>query len=325
MEKERGKVSWIFAKFHKKTTLVPMLEYLLFALFSGAGQEMLAQVQLQQLPEIEILNPLSLPQLEAGRVAPKLLASEETAVFAQDISSKKILLSERVDRAQPIASLTKIMTALMILSDHELEEEVIVPLAATKVVGAQIGIYQYERLTVKTLLQAALIPSANDAAVALAAWDAGSEEEFAVKMNEKARELGITTATFFNATGLDMWNENTETWYGNEMSARDVARMTRFALQNDFFKETVAQRHFWGTSVGGEFLHEKKSTNQLFDTFLNLSGVKTGYTQLAGQCFVSLGSTVDDHEVLTVILGSTDRFGETKKLLSWVYDSFTWK
>jgi D-alanyl-D-alanine carboxypeptidase (penicillin-binding protein 5/6) len=193
------------------------------------------------------------------------------------------------------------------------------------VMGARIGLYEYEKLTVKTLLQAALIPSANDAAVALAIWDAGSEEAFAQKMNEKAEELGLKTAEFFNSTGLDMWNDETESWYGNKMSARDVARMARFALQDEFFRETVAQRHFWGTSVGEEFLHEKKSTNQLFDTFLNLSGVKTGYTPLAGQCFVALGNTQDGHEVLTVVLGSVDRFGETKKLLSWVYDSFKWK
>ncbi len=302
-----------------------MLEYLLFALFSVSGQEMLSQVNLKELPKIEILNPTSLPQLEAGRIAPKLLANERTAVLAQDMDSKKILLSERENRAQPIASITKIMTALVILSDHDLDEIVTVPLEATQIEGAQVGIYEHEQLTVQTLLQAALIPSANDAAVALATWDAGSEENFVIKMNEKAEELGLKSAEFFNSTGLDMWNEKTESWYGNKMSARDVARMARFALQNEFFKETVAKRHFWGTSVGEEFLHEKKSTNQLFDTFLNLSGVKTGYTQMAGQCFVALGNTSDGHEVLTVILGSMDRFGETKKLLSWVYDSFTWR
>jgi D-alanyl-D-alanine carboxypeptidase len=302
-----------------------MLEYLLFALFSSAGQEMLSQVNPQELPRIEILNPLSLPQIEVGKVSPKLLADEKTAVFAQDMASKKTLLSERADRAQSIASITKIMTVLVILSEHELDEVVTVPFEATEVVGAEIGLYQYEKLTVQTLLQASLIPSANDAAVALAVWDAGSEEAFVKKMNEKAQELGITTAEFFNSTGLDMWDEEKKLWYGNKMSARDVARMARFALQNDFFRETVAQRHFWGTSVGEEFFHEKESTNQLFDTFLNLSGVKTGYTQLAGQCFVALGNTMDGHEVMTVLLGSSDRFGETKKLLSWVYDSFTWQ
>lgn len=302
-----------------------MLEYLLFALFSGAGQEMLSQVNPQELPQIEILNPVSLPQIEAGKVAPKLLADTNTAILAQDMQSKKILLSQKVDRAQPIASLTKVMTVFLILENHDLEEVVTVPFEATEAVGAEIGLYEYEKLTVKTLLQAALIPSANDAAVALAVWDSGSEEAFVKKMNERAQEMGITTAQFFNSTGLDIWDEEEKAWHGNKMSARDVARMVRFALQNEFFKETVAQRHFWGTSIEGNFLHEKVSTNKLFDTFLNLSGVKTGYTHLAGQCFVALGSTVNGHEVLTVMLGSSDRFGETKKLLSWVYDSFTWK
>jgi serine-type D-Ala-D-Ala carboxypeptidase (penicillin-binding protein 5/6) len=302
-----------------------MLEYLLFALFSVSGQEMLSHAHSPELPQIEILNPQELPQLNAGKIAPKLLANEQTAVLAQDMNSKKILLSERENRAQPIASVTKIMTALVILSNHDLDEIVTVSKEATQIEGAQIGIYQHEKLTVETLLQAALIPSANDAAVALAVWDAGSEDDFAVKMNEKSSELGLKSAEFFNSTGLDMWNDKTESWYGNKMSARDVARMARFALQNEFFKETVAKRHFWGTSVGEEFFHEKKSTNKLFDTFLNLSGVKTGYTQLAGQCFVALGNTSDGHEVLTVVLGSMDRFGETKKLLSWVYDSFTWR
>lgn len=302
-----------------------MLEYLLFALFSSSGQEMMSQLQASTLPEVEIITPVELPHLERGRVAPKLLSDERTAVFAQDMGSKKVLLEERVDRVQPIASITKVMTALVIMEEHELEEVVSVPLVATKAAGASIGLYQYEKMTVKSLLKACLIPSANDAAVALAVWDAGSESDFAEKMNEKARELGLDSAKFVNATGLDMWDEVDQVWYGNLMSARDVARMVRFALQDDFFRETVALRHFWETSADGEFLHEKKSTNQLFDTFLNLSGVKTGYTHLAGQCFVALGNTDDGHEVLTVMLGSSDRFGETKKLLSWVYDAFTWK
>ncbi len=302
-----------------------MLEYLLFALFSSSGQDMMSQMQTQPLPQVEIIVPVELPHLEAGRIAPKLLADERTAVLAQDLSSKKILVEKRADRAQPIASITKIMTALVIMEDHELDEVVSVPLVATETEGVSIGVYQYEKLTIETLLEASLIPSANDAAVALAVWDAETEADFALKMNKKAEELGMTTAHFVNATGLDMWNEKDQIWYGNKMSARDVARMVRFALQDDFFRETVAQRHFWGTSADGEFLHEKKSTNQLFDTFLNLSGVKTGYTVLAGQCFVSLGTNKQGKEILTVMLGSSDRFGETKKLLSWVYDAFTWK
>ncbi len=302
-----------------------MLEYLLFAFFSITGQDLLAQIPMQDIPAFDVLQPTELPQLSVGKVAPKLLANEQTAFLAQDMTSKKFLFAEREDRVQPIASLTKVMTALVILSEHKLDEIVTVPLEATEVEGVVIGLYEHERLTVKTLLQASLIPSANDAAKALAVWDSGDEATFVEKMEQKAQELGIQSATFFNSTGLDMWNEEKGIWQGNSMSARDVARMVRFALQDDFFRETVAQRHFWGTSVGEEFLHEKESTNSLFDTFLNLSGVKTGYTQLAGECFVALGNTADGHEILTVILGSADRFGETKKLLSLVYDSFTWK
>ena len=315
----------LLAYLGKDPTLAAMLEYLLFALFSSAGQDVLSQMQANSLPQVEIIMPVELPHLEPGKIAPKLLADERTAVLAQDMGSKKILLEARMDRPQPIASITKVMTALVIMDEHELDEVVSVPMVATETEGAAIGLYQYEKLTIKTLLEASLIPSANDAAVALAVWDSETEEDFALKMNKKARELGLTTANFVNATGLDMWNEKDEVWYGNTMSARDVARMVRFALQDDFFRETVALRHFWGTSEDGEFLHEKKSTNQLFDTFLNLSGVKTGYTQLAGQCFVALGNTADGQEILTVILGSSDRFGETKNLLSWVYDSFSWK
>ena len=74
-----------------------------------------------------------------------------------------------------------------------------------------------------------------------------------------------------------------------------------------------------------KFFHEKASTHQLFDAVVNVKGVKTGFTRLAGECFVALGETSDGHEILTVILGSPDRFGETKKFLSWIYDSFEWK
>ncbi len=112
--------------------------------------------------------------------------------------------------------------------------------------------------------------------------------------------------------------------YGNKMSARDILKLTRIALKNDFFRTTVPKGNFDGTSVDGEFFHEKPTTNQLYGSFLNLSGVKTGYTELAGECFVALGEH-DGHQILTVILGSNDRFGETKNFLSWIYDSFEWR
>ncbi len=301
-----------------------MLEWLVFALLASSGNPSLSAEDFS-LPQIEILQPAKIPRKNSDKVAPKLLNNPQSAILAIDMGTGKELISKRANRPQEIASLTKIMTTLLILEDHDLDEVVSIPLEATEVVGAKADFYQYEKVSVKTLLEAALIPSANDAAMALAIYDAGNEANFVKKMNTKARELGLNSAKFYNPTGLDHYDEIQDKWVGNQMSARDLATLTKLALRNDFFRKTVNKRNFAGTSVDGQFFHEKPSTNQLFDTFLNLKGVKTGYTELAGQCFISLGETDDGNDVLTIVLGSPDRFGETKKLLSWVYDSFTWE
>ncbi len=301
-----------------------MLEWLVFAFITNFGTNGLEMSQLS-LPQINILQPAKVPRKNADKVAPKLLNNPQSAVLAMDMGTGKILISKKSNRGQEIASLTKLMTTLLILENHDLTEVVTIPLSATETVGAKVGFYQYEKVSVKTLLEAALIPSANDAAIALAVFDAGSEEKFAEKMNKKAQELGLNSAKFYNPTGLDIYDEKNDKWYGNKMSAYDLAVLTKLLLRNKFFRQTVKQKKFAGTSVDGKFFHEKKSTNQLFDTFLNLKGVKTGYTELAGQCFIALGVNKTGNEVLTIVLGSPDRFGETKKLLSWVYDSFTWE
>ncbi|MDH3324850.1 MAG: hypothetical protein OEL89_04385 [Candidatus Peregrinibacteria bacterium] len=312
-----------------------MIEFLIFALFTDKSGDFFSQINMPVVEERSFLAsfvPSEVPRQKKKQVAPKLLENPYTAVLAMDLDSGKELLEKNIYRSQNIASLTKIMTALIILENHELDEVVTVPESATKVIGAQIGLYQYEKLTVETLLEAALIPSANDAAVALAVFDAGTEKAFVEKMNMRAKKLGLDSAQFYNSTGLDMEyvyskdgeKEESVEPFGNRMSAHDISKLVRIALKNDFFRETVQKGNFEGTSVDGEFFHEKPTTNQLFGSFLNLKGVKTGYTELAGECFVALGDH-EGHEVLTVILGSADRFGETKTFLSWIYDSFEWR
>jgi D-alanyl-D-alanine carboxypeptidase len=210
-----------------------------------------------------------------------------------------------------------------------------IPLAATQIEGAKAGLYAYEQLSIRTMLEALLIPSGNDAAVALAIHNAGTEEDFVVKMNQKAARLGLNSAEFFNASGLDIFevvcadeackNVLDEQVFGNVMSAQEVALMSRIALQDPFFRETVAKSEFYGTSADEAFAHQKASTNQLLGTFVNSKGVKTGYTGLAGQCLVNLSEDEAGREILTVVLGSSDRFGETKNLLTWIWDSFVWR
>lgn len=301
-----------------------MLEWLLFAFLSSTGNGSLL-AQNSNLPSIEILTPAKIPRKNVNKVAPKLLKNQQSAVLAIDMGTGKTLLKKSHNRPQEIASLTKIMTALVILDEHELDEVVTFPREATQAIGARADFYEYEKVTVQTLLEAALIPSANDAAIALAIFNAGSEDEFVKKMNTKAAKMGLRSAQFHNSTGLDMYDEITDAWFGNIMSAYDLSILSKNALRNEFFRTTVNKRVFIGTSIDGEFFHEKVSTNQLFGTFLNLKGIKTGYTQLAGQCFISLGETDDGNEVMTIVLGSPDRFGQTKILLSWIYDSFVWE
>ncbi len=309
-----------------------MLEIILFAILSQPAQDLFGGTEnAHALPQIEIFKPSLWPQKVSQKVAPKLIEDPRTAILAIDTNSGKTLLNKNADRPQYIASLSKLMTALIILENHELDEVVTIPFAATKAQGSQIELYEYEKLTIKTLLEALLIPSANDAAVALALYH---EDMFGVNfvdtMNEKAKSLGLHSAQFLNPTGLDITirknNRSDETKVtGNIMSARDITKLARILLKYDFVREIVSQKHFYGTSVDEEFFHEKASTNELLDSFLNITGLKTGFTNLAGQCFVALGTTNEGNEIITVILGSEDRFGETKNLISWIYDAYTWK
>lgn len=312
-----------------------MIEWLLLAFFSGNGQEFLSQPILEPRSEIVLIEPAALPSREVKKLEPKFLNDPYLAVYAQDLDSGKILFTHREQSVQPIASLSKIMTYLIIREEHELDEIVTIPLKATQIEGAKAGLYAYEKLTVQTMLEALLIPSGNDAAVALAIFNAGTEDDFVVKMNQKAAKLGLNSAEFHNASGLDIFevvcedeacvDVVEEKIFGNQLSAKDVALMARVALQDDFFRDTVAKSEFYGESADGAFVHQKKSTNQLLGTFVGSKGVKTGFTGLAGQCFVNLSEDEAGREILTVVLGSSDRFGETKNLLTWIWDSFVWR
>jgi len=261
-----------------------MLELLLLTFF---GSHSINFEAAPKLPGIEILNPAPLPVKRIAQTAPRLLSTPFIAVQATDPISGKTLFSHKADRAQGIASLTKLMTYLVIRENHQFDEVVTVPEAATRVIGAQVDLFAFEKLTVETLLEAILIPSANDAASALAIWSAGSEDKFVAQMNQKAKDLGLDSAVFYNASGLDIERpkDNCDTstpgckieTVGNLMSARDVMKLTRILLRDDWFARTVAKEHFYGQSVDEEFLHEKASTNQLFGSFVTSKGVKTGF------------------------------------------------
>lgn len=312
-----------------------MLELFAFLFLSIDSQNFFAQQKTPEPIGLEILNPAKIPYKNDGKIQPVLLQDQSTAIWAIDMGTGKILYEKNAHRTQNIASISKLMTALIILENHDMNEVVVFPEEAFIAIGSRADFYLYEKVTVKTLLETMMVASANDSAIALAIHHAGSEADFVKIMNTRAKELGLTSATFYGATGLDIF-EKPETYdpltgkfegkvYGNEMSASDIAKLSKFVYAYPFIQQTAQKTEIQAFSADEAFFREKDNTNQLLGTFLNVKGLKTGYTVLAQECVVTIGETVDGNDVMIVVLGSSDRFGETKKLLSWIYDSYTWK
>lgn len=260
----------------------------------------------------DLIEISSIPTLKEGKVEPVLYAK---ASYALDLTSNTILYTDNEHEKLPIASLTKLMTAYIILTEEELDSVVTVSSNAAETPGSQIWLGAGEQITVESLLYGLLIQSGNDCAVALAEFNAGSEENFINKMNQKARILGLDNTFFTSSSGLDDEGYST---------AQDLARLSMYLLKNEFIRNITSLSSATITGAYGYPTHNLTSTNELLDSYLNVKGLKTGKTPLAGECLITVAENPQDHEILTVVLGSEDRFGETKLLLDWVYNSFEW-
>ncbi|KKU80165.1 MAG: Serine-type D-Ala-D-Ala carboxypeptidase [Candidatus Peregrinibacteria bacterium GW2011_GWA2_47_7] len=247
-------------------------------------------------------------------IAPVIHAS---SALAFDIGSETILYEKNIHEPRNMGSITKLMTAMVILDNHGLDEIVTISLDPNQIAGSKVWLYKNEQLTVADLLEAALIPSGNDAAVALATFDAGSEVLFVDKMNKKAEEIGLSQTHFGNSTGFDSFN--------NVSTAYDIMQLARSALTYDFIKKTVATSEKTIRSHNGKIAHKLETTNELLNnTAYRVKGMKTGTTPGAGPSFVGLIEDDFGHEILTVILNSPDRFQETKVIFEWTVQAYRW-
>lgn len=254
---------------------------------------------------------------------PPILADEYTlpyletkAFLVMDINSGMTLMEKNSNDRLSMASLTKIMTAVIILEENDLDEKVQINMDFSDIEGSRAYLYQNETLTVRKLLLALLIPSGNDAAKALAIHNAGSVAEFVKKMNQRAKELGLNDTHFTNPMGYDHAQHYS--------TARDMAFLTLFALKDPFFRKTVQISQTQIVSENGQIVHNLKNTNKLLDSYLNIKGIKTGTTDEAGECLITLLEVNNQHDVLTVMLNSPQRFQETKILLDNVIKNYKW-
>lgn len=220
------------------------------------------------------------------------------------------LWSKRADERLPPASLTKIMTALLVLEDYRPADMVTVSEAAARATG-QLKLQAGDRLSVDALLQATLIASANNACAALAEYHAGNAEAFVARMNARAVALGLAGTHFENPCGFDA--------PGHFSTARDLARLAHAALAHPEFAAIVATAEADIATADGKRRFHLKNRNALIGTYAPAIGVKTGYTAKAGTCLVALAQK-GDTRVLLVMLHAKRRWWDAIGVIENAFD-----
>ena len=236
------------------------------------------------------------------------------AMALLDAESGTLLAAKEESVPLPMASTTKIMTALVVLEHLPLDRIVTVPAEAVGIEGSSIYLFAGEQITVETLLYALLLSSANDAAVALAIETAGTVADFAALMNEKAAELGLTSTHFCNPHGL---HED-----AHYTTAQDLARLTAKALENKTFVGIVSTPRHLAAQNGTDATRLFRNHNRLLTGYEGAIGVKTGYTKKAGRCLVS-AATRDGLTLICVTLGCPDDWKDHTALLDWGFSAYT--
>jgi len=281
--------------------------------------------QIPQLPQLD--QPMKkLPLNPVKLTGPKLLNTAEFNLLANsgaaiDCQSGTMIFNKRADRPQPIASITKLVTALVFL-DHNPGWEAIYQIQpADKREGGRIYLFTGERVKVKDLFYLSLVGSANTATIALVNATGLTSEEFVEKMNLKMLELGLKNTRFHDPSGLDNANIST---------AREVAKFSRVALANEHIRQASLTKKYEFKTLGGR----KKivyNTDALLDNFpqngVKIIGGKTGYLNASGHCFVGKFINQAGQEIITVVLGADSnkaRFSQTKELVNWIYESYQW-
>ncbi|HPN96685.1 MAG TPA: D-alanyl-D-alanine carboxypeptidase family protein [Candidatus Moranbacteria bacterium] len=251
-----------------------------------------------------------------------------------DVDSGTILHYDNGRKKTQIASLTKMMTAILVMDEiKNLDETVVITEEALNVPGTVVGcprtgyclsnrMYRGEKIKAGDLLRAMLLNSANDAATALGIHIAGTEKKFVEKMNEKARSLGLKDTNFCTPSGLEIDGQEDQC----HSSAYDIARIAAHSLKYEEIWDImrIPEGQFYSTD--GKYMHELKNTDLLLDSIPNCLGGKTGFTPLAGKSLL-MGSVdpTGKHRVISVILNDENRWEDMRKLVDWVFENYEWR
>ena len=289
-----------------------------FVLFSSVTANAISDDDKGEVDEI-VSSGMMIESIDSALVGadPSTLEIKALSYILVEASTGKVLVEHNANERMSPASITKIMTLLLVMEAIEdgkitLEDSVTCSEHANSMGGTQIWLKVGETMTVHELLKAVVVSSANDATVALAEHVAGSEEGFVVLMNDRAKQLGMNDTTFTNATGFDDENHKT--------TAFDIALMSKELLKHQKIFEYTS---IWMDSLrGGET--QLVNTNKLIRFYKGANGLKTGTTVGAGYCLAAT-AVRDGMQLIAVNLGSSttdDRFFSARKLLDYGFANY---
>ncbi len=268
-----------------------------------------------------IRSAVNTPQAIITNTAPLLYEENmpnppSTSAYAAvliDASSGAVLYTKNAHERLPMASTTKIMTALVVLENMPLDKTVTVPEEAASIEGSSMYLRANEKVTVETLLYGLLLESGNDAAHTLAVACSGSVEAFAEKMNERAEALGLRDTHFVNPHGLSADFHYT--------TAYELARITAEALQNETFRQMVSTVTKVVSATDGDLTRYFSNHNKLLRQYEGAIGVKTGYTKAAGRCLVGAAER-DGSTFVTVTLNDGNDWADHAALLDHAFEHY---
>ena len=300
-----------------------LLALLANVLLSGAPPGALddpSRVLTEVVPEGRVLfaeteKRVGSPTLVQETLGPDMSAESYVVI---DVGTGKVLTAANPSAIRPVASLTKLLTARTVAERTDPDAVVTVSPRATRAGrrGADMDLVAHERITVRNLLAGLLIPSANDAAVALAEHVSGTEENFADAMNRVAQSLGLSRTHVVNATGLDH--------PAHFSSAYDMGLLLAHVWRDPLLGLYLRAAALDVPSVNGKETHHLRTTNRLLGKRTDILAGKTGFTDAAGQSLAIVAENDDGSPVVAVLLGSKDRFRDMDNLLNWTFWAYRW-
>ncbi|WP_096201023.1 D-alanyl-D-alanine carboxypeptidase family protein [Bacillus sp. FJAT-45350] len=270
--------------------------------------------KIKKLLSISLLFLLVFSMFPTSFQAKNFSISAQGAILIEQ-ESGRVLYGKNEHTQMRIASITKIMTAILAIESGKLEEEVTVSNNASGTEGSSLYLKPGEKLPLEDLVYGLMLRSGNDSAVAIAEYVGGSLEGFIYLMNEKAKEIGMSRTVFNNPHGLDDHEEHYSTAY-------DMAILTQYAMKNETFREVSSTKSYRAPQEEEEWDRIWQNKNRLLtQLYKHSTGGKTGYTKRAKRTLVST-ATKDEMDLIVVTLNAPSDWNDHMNLFNWAFDSF---